>query len=336
MALRLLDEDVLFVHIPKCGGHWIESVFDVVGIAYRHEQPITNSCPRHGKLSDYAPAAFTFCTIRDVDSWMMSYWRFHMLAGHNRKIWSDDLQYHHRQFGPPLRSWQDFAKLRPQAEQYLADMQEGCDAVISMGDMVGKLTEILKRVGYDVRPYMISNVPAANVTNLKVELGGGTRARGDGFTNVDLVPEADFKWDLSQFPYPFPDASVNELYSSHCLEHLPEPHRVLSEIARICKVGAKVEIRVPHPNNPMAMCDGHKHVISPQQIQNADVHFRRLFWKGDRALKLIDTELAPTEGLEQAKSELPFLKGIDDQSIMRWISGTCHESRFTFKVVPNV
>ena len=170
---------------------------------------------------------------------------------------------------------------------------------------------------------------------LKVELGGGTRSRGEQFVNVDVVPEADIEWNLDQTPYPFPDNSIDELYSSHCMEHLVCPLRTFTEIARICKVGARVEIRVPHPGNQMAMCAGHLHVVSPMMIDNMDLHFPELHWKGPRRLKLRNLIYGPTPWMPRAKQELPFLRGLDDQTIMRWIPNTCHESQFQFEVINN-
>jgi predicted SAM-dependent methyltransferase len=102
---------------------------------------------------------------------------------------------------------------------------------------------------------------------MKLELGGGDFNRGGDWTNMDLNPVADIVHDLESFPYPQADESVDELYSSHCLEHLVDPIGVMNEISRICKVGARVEIRVPHPNSNHAMCAGHKHVFGPMVVQ---------------------------------------------------------------------
>ena len=333
MAMYLPKSDALFVHIPKCGGHFVEDVFKACGIEYEHTPPITNACGRHGRASDHRPASFTFCTTRDLDGWMLSYWRFHMLVGHNRKVWEDGVDYPHRVLGPPLLPWQEFKKqMTAVASQYLTSMEAGCDHVIDLSDINAGLATVLASLGYNVTEKQVAAVPRANVTRLCVELGGGTRQKGKPFANIDVVPEADFNWDLDQTPYPFPSASVDEVYSSHCLEHLECPHRTLHEIARICKVGARVEIRVPHPASHMAMCAGHKHVLSPLMIDNMDIHFPELHWRGPRRLKLQSLTYGPTPWMDRAKEELPFLNGLDDQTIMRWIPNTCHESIFIFEV----
>jgi ubiquinone/menaquinone biosynthesis C-methylase UbiE len=168
-----------------------------------------------------------------------------------------------------------------------------------------------------------------------IELGGGTRARGEGFANIDIVQQADFEWDLNKAPYPFPDDSVDEVYSSHCLEHLDCPPRTLREIVRICRMGAQVEIRVPHPASQMAMCAGHKHVFSPLMVDNIMTHFPELHWTGPKRLRLKSLRYNATGWLEQAKQELPFLAGLDDQIIMKWIPNACHESVFLFEVTAN-
>jgi SAM-dependent methyltransferase len=45
---------------------------------------------------------------------------------------------------------------------------------------------------------------------------------------------------------PFTDASQDTVYSSHCLEHLPNPHAALAEWFRVVRVGGHLIIAVPH------------------------------------------------------------------------------------------
>ena len=334
MALYLPDSKTLFVHIPKCGGHWVEEVLKRCGIAYRHATPKPGKSHRHGRRDDYEDESdFAFCTTRPLQSWMMSYWRFHMMAGHNKKVWGCDGDEPHKHLGPPLSSWQEWSTERQQdCQTYLESMQTGCDVSVPLD----RLGQLLRNRGYQVTDQQIAAVPRANPTVLKVELGGGTRAFGNGFANIDVDPAADFQWNLDETPYPFPDDSVNEVYSSHCLEHLECPHRTLKEIARICCVGSRVEIRVPHPASHMAMCAGHKHVFSPLMVENIDKHFPELHWTGEKRLKLTGMNYNPTTWLPDAKRELPFLSGLDDQTIMKWIPNTAHETVFVFEVRKNV
>lgn len=170
---------------------------------------------------------------------------------------------------------------------------------------------------------------------MKIELGGGVRPRGDGWVNVDLVASADIRHDLDVTPWPLGDASVSEVYSSHCLEHLRDPFAVLGEICRVCVLGAAVEIRVPHPISDLAMTSGHTHVFSPIQALNMDHYFPQDFWRGAKRMKLERIEYHSSVLLDEAKRELPFLRGLSDDVIMRWIPRTCHECRFFYVVAAN-
>lgn len=56
---------------------------------------------------------------------------------------------------------------------------------------------------------------------MKLDLGSGENPR-DGFEGVDFFsPSARHKVNLCKFPWPWEDSSVEELSSSHFIEHLP-------------------------------------------------------------------------------------------------------------------
>ncbi len=54
---------------------------------------------------------------------------------------------------------------------------------------------------------------------------------------------------------PFPDSSVDEIYTRHALEHLQNLEHILREIVRIAKPGAKVKVIVPHFSNTLGYSD---------------------------------------------------------------------------------
>lgn len=169
----------------------------------------------------------------------------------------------------------------------------------------------------------------------KLELGGGTRPRGDGFANMDCLPCADIQHDLNSFPWPLADDSVCEVYSSHCLEHLPSPFPVFNELCRICRTGALIELRVPHPMADLANCAGHMQVFSPLQAVNMETYFPRDFWKLPKRMKLQRIEYGASIYLDEAKRDMPFLRKYPDEVVMKWIPRTCHECRFHYQIVEN-
>lgn len=82
---------------------------------------------------------------------------------------------------------------------------------------------------------------------IRLDLGCG-RNKQIGFTGVDFYePDADVKLDLFTFPWPFEDNSVDEIVSSHFIEHIPARLRwpFFEECWRIMKVGAPMKIVVP-------------------------------------------------------------------------------------------
>ena len=74
-----------------------------------------------------------------------------------------------------------------------------------------------------------------------------------GYINLEGNKDfkADYRHDLSKFPYPFKGNYFDEVYCSHILEHFDNFYGVFNEILRITKIGGVVHIRVPHFSNGM-------------------------------------------------------------------------------------
>lgn len=173
---------------------------------------------------------------------------------------------------------------------------------------------------------------------LQLEIGGGTRNRGEGWLNLDLCESADIRHDITRTPWPIPTDSVESLYSSHCLEHIEDVYVVLLEIVRVCKIGASVEIRLPHWLHDCALgglmfgFNAHLHSYGPQfwwRICNeAGCGF---YWgNSDKRLFATATHYEPENTIDEAR--LLFPQMTDDQ-IMRLIPGTSHEVHYSFEVV---
>lgn len=171
---------------------------------------------------------------------------------------------------------------------------------------------------------------------MKLEIGGGSNfARGGDWVNLDMCQEADIRHNLDVTPWPVADDSADEIYSSHCIEHVEDSNAFLFECARIGKAGCTVEIRCPAPFSEMAFVSGHRNVFSPQHVRNVEIHFPKLYWRERKRLRFVSHIFQASEKLARAKRELSFLAGLSDQQIMEWIPGTAHESVFKFVVQAN-
>lgn len=80
-----------------------------------------------------------------------------------------------------------------------------------------------------------------------LELGAGDKKGEGGWVTVDVTPNCDLFWDLRR-GLPFPDASVQKVYSAHFLEHLSfdDGQRLLNECRRILVPGGTFSICVPN------------------------------------------------------------------------------------------
>jgi hypothetical protein len=99
---------------------------------------------------------------------------------------------------------------------------------------------------------------------LKLDLGAGLRPR-EGFQSVDLyAPDAQWRIDLLQMPWPWDSDSVDELHCSHFLEHIPlDVDRsgkdlliaFMDEAWRVLKPGREFTVIVPNARSNRAFQD---------------------------------------------------------------------------------
>jgi ubiquinone/menaquinone biosynthesis C-methylase UbiE len=92
---------------------------------------------------------------------------------------------------------------------------------------------------------------------VKLDFGAGNNCR-EGFESVDLyLPGAKYQIDLTSFPFPWPDESVEEINCSHFLEHIPKEKRwpFFEECYRILKPEGKMHINVPNWKSERAYGD---------------------------------------------------------------------------------
>lgn len=113
----------------------------------------------------------------------------------------------------------------------------------------------------------LNNIPMLNFP-IKLDLGAGQYPK-EGFTRMDKDPNGtDIIWDITQ-GIPLPNNSVEELFTSHFLEHMTPTdfHYVLMEIWRVCTNGAKVTIKVPHGNTPEGHLPCHYNRITEETMK---------------------------------------------------------------------
>jgi len=108
---------------------------------------------------------------------------------------------------------------------------------------------------------------------MRLNLGCGSK-KLPGWINVDKFTTCapDQVVDLEQFPWPWPNDSVDEVLLSHVLEHLGAETAVylgiIKELYRVCRDGAKITIAVPHPRHDNFLGDPtHVRPIVPSALK---------------------------------------------------------------------
>ena len=82
---------------------------------------------------------------------------------------------------------------------------------------------------------------------MKLNIGCGKDIR-DGYVNVDMFPYpgVDQSIDLTVFPWPLESNSADNIFTSHCIEHIFDQEGFLKECHRILKPGGELFIKAPH------------------------------------------------------------------------------------------
>jgi SAM-dependent methyltransferase len=94
-----------------------------------------------------------------------------------------------------------------------------------------------------------------------LNLGAG-RKRLHGAINVDIVTDTnpDIVHDLNVLPWPLATSRFDRAHGYDVLEHLENVTRIIEEIHRVCRDGARVFITVPHFSCSNAFTDPtHRH-----------------------------------------------------------------------------
>lgn len=125
--------------------------------------------------------------------------------------------------------------------------------------------------------------------SVKLDLASGQTPR-EGFQSVDLyAPRVDHRVNLRSFPWPWADASVDELHTSHFVEHLPMCEvkqggrrkdllfAFFDECFRILKPGAAMTVIVPALKTVRAFMDPtHRRFIPQETFLYLNAEWRRV------------------------------------------------------------
>jgi SAM-dependent methyltransferase len=113
---------------------------------------------------------------------------------------------------------------------------------------------------------------------VRLDVGCGGKKR-EGFTGLDFVeqPGVDVVLDVTKDRWPFDDRSVDEVFSSHFLEHIDEPNHVFSEIGRVCRDGARITFITPYAFSNEAFVYGHLHFLTEEPWRHFCVTHRDVF-----------------------------------------------------------
>lgn len=142
-----------------------------------------------------------------------------------------------------------------------------------MGKLIGGLTD----------PHQFDLVPTGPGEILDIGCGSAKTAGAVGL-DISADTDADIVHNLDELPYPIEDASFDQILLQDVIEHVREPIKVLEELHRIARPGARIQLRTPHFSSILAYGDPtHRHYFStiairslaePRFAHYTDVRFR--------------------------------------------------------------
>lgn len=99
---------------------------------------------------------------------------------------------------------------------------------------------------------------------LVINIGCGNNVRKDAI-NIDCMQygKVDQVVDLANYPWPWADESIDGIYASHVIEHLPDQEKFIHECLRVLKKGGFLRLNLPHSSNATSVgCMGHYRTYS--------------------------------------------------------------------------
>lgn len=118
------------------------------------------------------------------------------------------------------------------------------------------------------------NLQVNQPSGLRIDLGCGA-VKKEGTLGVDMLalPGVDYVLNFETQSLPFADKSVEYLYSSHCLEHLNDLPRIFTEMSRVCRDHAVLELWTPYAWHNEAWVLGHRQFLTEEMYLHLCYHF---------------------------------------------------------------
>ena len=147
---------------------------------------------------------------------------------------------------------------------------------------------------------------------MKISIGAGDTIENDYIRiDYDKLTNPDYVLDLEKDRLPFEDSTVEAVKAHHILEHLGEGFfHCLQELYRVCKHGARIHIRVPHPRHDTFLADPtHRRPITSMTMQMFSKKFNELCRQQNAAtsrlgdyfnvdFEMVDCKYIPDENME--------------------------------------
>jgi len=145
---------------------------------------------------------------------------------------------------------------------------------------------------------------------LKLDVGCGQNKK-KGFLGIDIASSqnVDFVLDITSEKLPFPENSVDEVFSNHFFEHIDSPKEALEELIRVSVGGAIFEIWTPYLKSDEAFLLGHRHFYNETIWRHICIEYPHFWLKDVEATLRLDRfhyVLKPDAAADLERLQIPL------------------------------
>ena len=171
---------------------------------------------------------------------------------------------------------------------------------------------------------------------MKIDVGCGSKKRGQDYIGVDIYPYpgVNIVHDV-ETGLPFKDNEIDEIYTSHFLEHTKDFVSTMEEFYRVLKPGGILEVIVPHWATCVAHTEFHLRFFRFHSFDEFDTKYNKSFKTSEKAkFKILERKFSYKHNplISPYSIAMEFISNIFPTRFDNWLSRFLPPTEIYFKM----